>query len=65
MVIKTGDRSGELHAYINDKKYFLFSEQKDTFSDTNGGLLYFQRDNNKQVSGYTLEVNGEIFRKKD
>lgn len=65
MVIETGDRSGELHVLINGKRYPLFFEKEDEFSDINGGLVYFQRDKNKQINGYTLEVDEQVYKKKD
>lgn len=63
MVIETGARNGELHANINGKKYLLFSEKKDIFSDTNGDLFYFQRDKNHQISSYMRDLNGPVFKK--
>ncbi len=63
MLIETGNRSGELHAYLNGKKYLLFSEEKDTFSTTNGDLIYFQRDTAHQIHSYMTDLKGPTYKK--
>jgi putative intracellular protease/amidase len=62
--IHMGVRSGELMVLIGDKKFPLFYEQADRFSDINGESVLFRRDQENRVLGYSLEIDGKIYGKK-
>lgn len=63
IAIEVGARNGELNVLLKGRKYPHFYEQKDKFSDISGELIYFKRDEDNQITGYTLEDNGLVYKK--
>ena len=55
----------ELEARIQDSYYPIYHEFEDVFSDIGSEPIYFIRDDQKQVKGYKLQPNGQLFRKLD
>lgn len=64
LVIEKGTKGGELTAEIKGNKTPLFYDKKDKFIYGNGKYVLFQRDNNHKITGYSLEENGILYKKK-
>lgn len=61
--LEVGDHSGELYVLVGSRKIPVFYEQHDEFSTLNGEPVYFQRDEEGKIMGYTLEANGAVYKK--
>lgn len=56
---------GELNAIVGGDPYPLFQEGKDLFTDVEGEPVFFKRNENNEVIGYSLTEEGELFKKLD
>lgn len=54
---------GELNAVITGTNYPLFLEGEDIFSDIDGAPVFFKRNAQDKVIGYTIENDGKVFKK--
>ncbi len=61
--IVASDRGGELTVLLGDKKFPIYYEQHNQFSDVQGKPIYFQRSQGNRIKGYILEENGNLFLK--
>lgn len=64
LTIEKGTKGGELTAVINDKKTPLFFEKRDRFYTGDKKYVFFRRDSNHKITGYSLEENGILYKKK-
>ena len=53
----------ELSTTINGIRYPIYYEQEDLFTDINGEVIYFARDDSNNVIGYRIEERGKLFKK--
>ena len=53
----------ELKAIVDGTKYPLFYEGTDLFTDVDGDPVFFMRNGNDQILGYSVVETGEIFKK--
>ncbi|MEM1337223.1 MAG: DJ-1/PfpI family protein [Bacteroidota bacterium] len=53
----------ELVALFNGTAYPIYHENDDVFSDVNSQPIFFKRNSNNEVIGYTLKKNGKTFKR--
>lgn len=56
-------KQGDLNALIHGVSYPIYHENGDVFSDIGSEPVYFKRNNQKQIIGYSLLEKGDIFKK--
>ncbi len=56
--------SNDLVAVINDRTYPIYHENGDIFSNVNSEPIFFQRNSDNEIIGYTLEKEGTLYRRK-
>lgn len=52
-----------LEAVVDHMKYPIYHESEDIFSDVDNNPIFFKRDNEGKIMGYTLEKGGLLFRR--
>lgn len=57
------DSEGQLNALVDNTAYPIYYESEDLFSDVGGEPVFFKRNGNGEVIGYTLSAEGELFKK--
>jgi len=52
-----------LKAFFDGRFFPIYHEKGDLFSDVRSEPIFFHRDSENQIAGYSLEQNGKVFRK--
>ena len=61
--VKLDTKKGDLYALFDELVYPLYHEKDDIFSDTSSRPIYFKRNGNGEVIGYSTSKDGKLFRK--
>ena len=56
------DREGDLYVSIEGVPYPIYHENGDVFSDVGSQPIFFKRNNENKVIGYSLSENGTVYR---
>ena len=57
------EKKGHLMAIMNDMAYPIYHETQDSFTDAEGGSIFFKRNESGTIIGYALNQNLKIYRK--